>query len=282
MIKIFKSPTKVVWTYGAITGVCVAILSIVPQILERNDVPGSITMGNLVIVLTMVAFLLAGMLSSKQAGRVRTGSLAGLVAGLTSGIILSVVTLLQGARPDLNALFVFMLGIGAVMGMLGGLIGNMEQWMNAPNSSAKIVWTYGTISGICLGICLGTLAIAPLEYTPVVHIRALLIIILPIVAFLLAGMFASKQTGRVRAGSLAGLVAGLTAGIIAWAGTWAWGLLAGQIDMGPPGLMTVVNQLPLEAISLVFLLGVGTGIATLGGLIGTMMKAKVPPAGDPI
>ena len=113
------------------------------------------------------------------------------------------------------------------------------------------------------------------------HIRALLIIILPIVAFLLAGMFASKQTGRVRAGSLAGLVAGLTAGIIAWAGTWAWALIAGQIDMGP-GLMTVLNQLPLEAISLVFLLGIGAGIATLGGLIGTMMKAKEPPAGDPI
>ena len=160
MMKFFKSPTKVVWTYGAITGICVAILSIVPPNLEHNDVPGSITMGNLVIVLTMVAFLLAGMLL-KTDGSIHTGSLAGLVAGLTSGIILSVVTLLQGARPDLNALFVFMLGIGAVMGMLGGLIGNMEQWMNAPNSSAKIVWAYGAIAGICLGICLGTLAIAP-------------------------------------------------------------------------------------------------------------------------
>ena len=60
-----------------------AILSIVPQILEHNDVPGSITMGNLVIVLTMVAFLLVRYALLKTDGSVRTGSLAGLVAGLT-------------------------------------------------------------------------------------------------------------------------------------------------------------------------------------------------------
>ena len=68
---------------------------------------GSITIDNLIIVLTIVAFLLAGMLASKQTGRVRTGLLAGLVAGLTSGIIFSAVTLLEGARLDLNSLSVF-------------------------------------------------------------------------------------------------------------------------------------------------------------------------------
>ena len=164
------------------------------------------------------------------------------------------------------------------MGILGGLISNMGQWMNAPDSSAKTVWIYGAITGICLGICFGILGIVPLDYS----IGSSLIIVLPMVAFLLAGMLASKQTGRVRTGSLAGLVAGLTAGIIGWASMWAWGLMTGVIHMELSGLLMVLNQLSLEAISLVFLLSVGAGIATLGGLIGAIMKAKVLPAGDPM
>src|SRR5947209_5628729 len=105
-----KSSAKVVWTYGAITGGCVGILWGVSQLVGLV----------LPMTLTMVALLLVGMLASKQTGRVRTGTLAGLVAGLTAGSIMWVVPLLEGgARPNLFSLAIilaWMLVFGAGMG----------------------------------------------------------------------------------------------------------------------------------------------------------------------
>lgn len=151
--------------------------------------------------------------------------------------------------------------------------------MKFSKSSTKVVWTYGAIPGTIAGICLGILPIIPLEYAPAGLIHNILVIVLPIVTLLLAGMLASKQTGRVRTGSLAGLVAALTGGIIAWAGFWV------AVQMGHMGLSwgltREVNTLLPETLSFVFLLGIGAGIGTLGGLVGKR-KAKVPPAGDPM
>src|SRR5438105_3741606 len=90
-----KSSAKVVWTYGAITGVCVGII-----LWGVSHLVGPV-LGILPSLLTMMGFLVVGRLAAKQTDRVRTGMLAGVVAGLTSGII---SVLLDGAGPDLFSL----------------------------------------------------------------------------------------------------------------------------------------------------------------------------------
>src|SRR5262249_32189667 len=110
-----KSSAKIVWIYSAITGICVGILWVV-----ASHLPGPVLVT--LPMLTVVAFLLVGMLASKQTNRGRTGTLAGLVAGLTTEIILLwVVPLLQGAKLNLFSLeaafhVIMVLGIGAGMG----------------------------------------------------------------------------------------------------------------------------------------------------------------------
>lgn len=202
MEKPTKTLAKITWIYGAMCGVCLGVLSIVSQLVGPAMVTFSWT-------LTMVAFLLVGMLAAKRTGQVRTGILVGLVAGLASGIILSVISLLEGgAQPNLSALaitFPLMLGFGAGMGMLGSLL---VQMTSTHKASMKIVWTYGAISGVCLGI----LSITALGLGLPGFSGITLVIVFAIVAFLLAGILAAKRMGQVRTGMLAGLVAGLAGG----------------------------------------------------------------------
>jgi len=267
-----KNSTKVVWTYGAITGVCVGIIwwGVSPLV---SHLVGPV-LGILPVPLTMVGFLVVGILAAKQTDRVRTGTLAGLVAGLTSAIIL---VLLEGARPDLFSLaitFLVMLGFGAGIGTLGGLIGNRVQ-------IAKVVWTYGAITGVGLGVLLSvTLQFAP----PPILIIGLMA---SMVGFLVVGMLAAKQAGRVRTGTLAGLVAGLTSAIITCALIEVLGALIvvrGKVSLPTDGDSWVSVLLGLSiafACVLGCSAGLGAGIGALGGLIGKR-KASVPPAGDPM
>jgi len=147
-------------------------------------------------------------------------------------------------------------------------------------SSAKVVWTYGATTGVGLGILLiVTLLFAP---PPILLIG---FILAPIVAFLLVGMLASKQTGRVRTGRLAGYVAGLTCGIMICAAIWVLILNGVVRKFGWTDSNHWPNILMGLAIGFGAILGVsagiGAGIGTLGGLIGKR-KANVPPAGDPM
>jgi len=91
---------------------------------------------------------------------------------------------------------------------------NRIQMMKPPKSSVKIVWTYGTICGICSGML--WLILEHLVLSNIIGgvvwttLRTSSIGTLSLVM----GMLASKQTGRVRTGIQAGLVAGLIQGII--------------------------------------------------------------------
>src|SRR5436190_19085904 len=87
-----KNSTKVVWIYGAITGICVGII-----LWGVSHLVGPV-LGILPALLTMMGFLVVGRLAAKQTDQVRTGTLAGLVAGLISGII---YVLLDRAGHDL-------------------------------------------------------------------------------------------------------------------------------------------------------------------------------------
>jgi hypothetical protein len=92
--------------------------------------------------------------------------------------------------------------------------------MEPPKASTKVMWTYGAIAGICLGILL----IVILQFAPP-PILPVGLILASIVGFLVVGMLASKQTGQVRTGRLAGLVTGLACGIMICAYIWMQALI---------------------------------------------------------
>ncbi len=156
--------------------------------------------------------------------------------------------------------------------------------MKPAKSSAKIVWIYGAITGVCLFVILAFVRVLLLLRPIPIGPKLILDIILLIGPFLLVGMLASKQTGRVRTGTLAGLVAGLTGGII-FSVLIVWLMTPMLIGKVRSGLKTGVTFLVAEAIVLVLVLGlsigIGAGIGALGGLIGKR-KANVPPAGYPM
>jgi hypothetical protein len=84
--------------------------------------------------------------------------------------------------------------------------------MKAFKSSAKIIWTYGLIFGICFGIIMiitELLALKNVTGSLLTWVRALLFMPL-----FLAGVLAAKRTGLLRTGTLAGILAGLTGGLI--------------------------------------------------------------------
>jgi len=145
LVGVLESSAKVVWTYGVICGVCIGILWVVYHLVGLIVfIP--------TVVLTIVALLLVGMLASKQTGRVRTGTQAGLVAGLTGGIIIVILiialqvqavifiirdnslptdgnhwtSVLLGIIEGFALLLVFTIGLGAGIGALGGLIGKRK------------------------------------------------------------------------------------------------------------------------------------------------------------
>ena len=130
MMKFPKSGAMIVWTYGALASVCFCIIALV---MERFVSPGDIFAGatfgsfHITSIILSGPFLLAGMLASKQTGRVLTGMQVGLVAGLIVGIILSAAVMLVTRSSDglsFVVLVLILIGAGAVVGEIGGLIGS--------------------------------------------------------------------------------------------------------------------------------------------------------------
>lgn len=160
--------------------------------------------------------------------------------------------------------------------------------MKPPESSAKIIWTYGVITGVCLPIVVyGVLWIA--NFLGVGYLLGgigylCLALALVIAALLLVGMLATKRTGQVRAGRLAGLVAGLTVGIILCAFVWIFVVIGGgaqrigSIDINSAWGM-FVGLVIAFALTLSINAGIGALIGTLGGVIGKA-KAKLPPTNN--
>ncbi len=67
--------------------------------------------------------------------------------------------------------------------------------------------------GALIGVSLGVLLIAQTLFLP----SPIFVFGLPVLAFLFAGLFAAKRTGRVSTGTLAGLWSGFFSNIIIWA-----------------------------------------------------------------
>lgn len=158
-----QRPSHPAVRWGLIFGGVMALLSVMIG-LGRVSTENQDTVNNgfaalecLYVLITLVVLFVAGILASKQTGRVATGVLAGLFAGVIGGLTLTVFIIIWGATvntdqivrvmnnsssslgssdPRSVALLVsfifsvvailFLVGIGAGVGALGGLIGRSQ------------------------------------------------------------------------------------------------------------------------------------------------------------
>lgn len=141
------------------------------------------------------------------------------------------------------------------------------QMMKPPKSSAKIVWTYGTICGVCVSMLwlIGGLVLSNTIGDTVWN--ALRVILGA--SFLLVGMPASRQTDQMLTGTQAGLVAGLTEGIILDAVNIV-------ITRPNPSLDSVVEG---SVVLIGLALGAGAVMGWIGAAIGSITNALIKKKG---
>ncbi len=163
------SSRKVAFRYGLIFGLIQAAIAIVVSLLSKfvlSSNTGAMLVLNVIVFLTgLAAYFIAGMLASRQTGKVSTGTISGLWTGVFSGIlgcIVNIVLFLSITYPTLidhynkvgypsnvsqsafqvGAIaggvgiyilgFIFAIGVGAGIGALGGLLGRSQARKNAP------------------------------------------------------------------------------------------------------------------------------------------------------
>jgi hypothetical protein len=168
----------------------------------------------------------------------------------------------------------------------------MQQQITPRPGGAAFIWKWGAIFGVILGVVQILISLLSLG-----GVGTLLNLVIWLVGFFLIGLFASRQTGRVRTGVLVGLVTGLIGGLIVAL------LVAIQITANGPQLTQAINQVTQSArqqgqdfsesqirtlatvglvVGLIFTvaieLGLGAGIGALGGLLGRRQAAPVAPA----
>jgi hypothetical protein len=156
----------------------------------------------------------------------------------------------------------------------------MQEQGMARRGGAAFIWTWGAISGVVLGVIQIIISLLPLG-----SLKTILDVLVWLIGFFVLGLFAARQTGRVRTGALVGLVAGLIGRVlfviiqIATNGqqiTQALNQAAGTGSISPGELHTVaVVGIVIGLVVLVALeLGLGAGIGALGGLV---RRRQAPP-----
>lgn len=139
--------------------------------------------------------------------------------------------------------------------------------------AGRTALTYGASLGIGLGILQSVLIFGPMSrlYLSFGFFLIPLSLLLWIVGFMLAGVFAAKRFGKISTGTLAGLWAGLVGGIITGIAMFAslMSSLSRDYDYGYhySGVMAA-GYLTGIIFLILLMLGVGTGLGALGGLIG--------------
>src|SRR5260370_1764132 len=181
---------------------------------------------------------------------------------------------------------------GAQLGFcaLTGKDGSMQEQGMARRGGAAFIWKWGAISGVVLGVIQIIISLLPLG-----SLKTILDVLVWLIGFFVLGLFAARQTGRVRTGALVGLVAGLIGALIGRVLfviiqistndqqiTPALNHAAATGSISPGELHTVavvgivIGLVVLGALEL----GLGAGIGALGGLVG---RRQAPPvASTPI
>ena len=135
-----------------------------------------------------------------------------------------------------------------------------------PPPSGKVALQFGALFGVSLSVLLLTLDrfLATANFT--------LDFWLCVPAFLLAGLFAAKHTGKVSTGALAGLWAGFISNIIYWVIPLFFVVFTMGNDAAliSAGILLILTS-PVQV-------AIGSGLGALGGLLGRRLS---PMAGQP-
>lgn len=136
--------------------------------------------------------------------------------------------------------------------------------------SGRTALIYGILTGLVLGVVESGILVYIARIVYYNHFSAFSLpasILLWIIAFLVAGAIAARRTGKIVTGTLTGLWAGMIGGIITAATSFA--LL---MSSAPYYYFSYTSMYALYLTYLIFLvlfvLGMGTGLGSLGGLIG--------------
>ncbi len=150
----------------------------------------------------------------------------------------------------------------------------MQEQGIARRGGAAFIWKWGAISGVVLGVIQIIISLLPLG-----SLKTILDVLVWLIGFFVLGLFAARQTGRVRTGALVGLVAGLIGALIGRVlfviiqiATNGQQITQALNQAGiPPGELNTASVVGI-VIALVVLvaleLGLGAGIGALGGLVG--------------
>jgi hypothetical protein len=139
-----------IWERGVIFGVILGMIGVIISLLHLRALYLII-----VIPVGLIGFFLIGLLATRQSGRVGTAALVGLVTGLISGLIVVLLLALTSAAHDMRITQVLivdiviglifivapLLGVGAGMSALGGLVGSLQ---TKPVGSTSIADTLRT------------------------------------------------------------------------------------------------------------------------------------------
>src|SRR5260370_13722349 len=101
---------------------------------------------------------------------------------------------------------------GAQLGFcaLTGKDVSMQEQGMPRRGGAAFLWKWGAICGVVLGVIQIIISLLPLG-----SLKTILDLLVWLIGFFVIGLFAARQTGRVRTGALVGLVAGLIGSLIA-------------------------------------------------------------------
>jgi hypothetical protein len=85
----------------------------------------------------------------------------------------------------------------------------MQEQRPARRRGAAFIWKWGAICGVVLDVIQIIISLLPLG-----SLKTILDLLVWLIGFFVIGLFAARQTGRVRTGALVGQVAGLIGGPI--------------------------------------------------------------------
>ena len=142
-------------------------------------------------------------------------------------------------------------------------------------TSGKVALQFGTLFGVSLGVLL--IAETWFLHSPIFFYG------LPVLAFLLAGLFAAKRTGKVSTGALVGLLSGVISTLIGMTAlfialltvehaAFVQGALRSSVDPRYAQQYAWIGLVILTIVLSSVMAAIGSGLGALGGLVGKNMS----------
>ena len=154
----------------------------------------------------------------------------------------------------------------------------MQEQGPARRGESVFIWKWGAICGVVLGVIQIIISLLPLG-----SLKTPLDVLVWLIVFFVIGLFAARQTGKVKTGAVVGLVAGMIGGLI---GRVLFGIIqiaingqqipqalnqvaqSRRIPSGEIHTIVVIITVIVLIVTAAFELGLGAGIGALGGLVG--------------